>query len=70
MVFYDIIRIQAELSVPHISIPDPVFSISQARAEAIPGMQVTVDIIGGKRTVLSYLLSPIKRASEVTFREI
>ena len=53
-----------------ISIPDPVFSISQARAEAIPGMQVTVDIIGGKRTVLSYLLSPIKRASEVAFREI
>ncbi len=53
-----------------IAIPDPVFPVSKVRAEAIPGMQVTVGIIGGKRTVLDYLLSPIKRASEVAFREI
>ena len=53
-----------------ISIPNPVFSISQIKAEAIPGMQVTVGILGGKRTVLDYLLSPIQRASEVAFREI
>ena len=53
-----------------ISIPNPVFPISQIKAEAIPGMQVTVGILGGKRTVLDYLLSPIQRASEVAFREI
>jgi multidrug efflux pump subunit AcrA (membrane-fusion protein) len=53
-----------------ISIDNPVFEISQVRPEVIPGMQVTVDIIGGKRTVLDYILSPIKRASKVAFREI
>ena len=53
-----------------IAIENPVFAISQIRPEVIPGMQVTVDIIGGKRTVLDYILSPIKRASNVAFREI
>jgi len=53
-----------------ISIENPVFTVSQIRPEVIPGMQVTVDIIGGKRTVLDYILSPIKRASNVAFREI
>ena len=37
--------------------------------EIVPGMQVTVDIIGGKRTVLGYILSPIERATAVAFRE-
>ena len=36
---------------------------------AILGMQVTVDIIGGKRTVMDYILTPIKRATDVAFRE-
>ena len=53
-----------------ISIENPVFTVSRIRPEVIPGMQVTVDIIGGKRTVLDYILSPIKRASNVAFREI
>ena len=34
-----------------------------------PGMLVTADIIGGKRTVLDYILSPIKRATDAAFRE-
>ena len=37
--------------------------------EIVPGMQVTVDIIGGKRTVLEYILSPIEKATSVAFRE-
>jgi len=53
-----------------VSIENPVFEISKIRPEVIPGMQVTIDIIGGKRTVLDYILSPIKRASNVAFREI
>ena len=38
-------------------------------AEDVPGMQVVVDILGGKRTVLEYLLTRIRRASDVAFRE-
>ena len=38
--------------------------------EIVPGMQVTVDIIGGKRTVSAeYILSPIEKATSVAFRE-
>ena len=52
-----------------IEIPDPIFAITGQRAEIRPGMLVTADIIGGKRTVLDYILSPIKRATDAAFRE-
>ena len=32
-------------------------------------MQVTVDIIGGKRTLMDYILTSIKRAIDVAFHE-
>ena len=51
-----------------ISIGDATFPNSDVVPEIVPGMQVTVDIIGGKRTVLDYLLSPIKKATSVAFR--
>lgn len=35
----------------------------------IPGMQVTVDIVTGHKTVLDYLLKPILRAKEKALRE-
>ncbi len=35
----------------------------------IPGMTVTVDILTGKKTLLSYLLKPIKKAQETALRE-
>jgi membrane fusion protein, adhesin transport system len=35
----------------------------------IPGMVATVDIITGKKTILSYLLKPIIRAREMALRE-
>jgi len=33
------------------------------------GMTAVIDVIGGKRTVLSYILSPIERAQQIAFRE-
>ncbi|MDJ0685765.1 MAG: HlyD family type I secretion periplasmic adaptor subunit [Alphaproteobacteria bacterium] len=35
----------------------------------VPGMQATVDVLTGERTVLQYLLKPITRAREESFRE-
>ncbi|MNC78021.1 hypothetical protein D3C75_1301330 [compost metagenome] len=35
----------------------------------IPGMVASVDIITGKKTVLTYLLKPILRAKAEAFRE-
>ena len=52
-----------------IEIGNPVFSKAGITPDAMPGMQVTVNIIGGKRTVIDYVLTPIKRAADVVFRE-
>jgi hypothetical protein len=52
-----------------IEIGNPVFSKAGITPDAMPGMQVTDNIIGGKRTVIDYVLTPIKRATEVVFRE-
>jgi len=52
-----------------ITVPDPVFTKTGQSAEIIPGMIVVVDIIGGKRTVLDYILTPINKATSVAFRE-
>ncbi|MDY6994227.1 MAG: HlyD family type I secretion periplasmic adaptor subunit [Pseudomonadota bacterium] len=35
----------------------------------IPGMTVTVDILTGKKTLLTYLLKPIKKAQQLALRE-
>ena len=35
----------------------------------IPGMQTSIDIVTGKKTVLNYLLKPIKRARQSALRE-
>lgn len=52
-----------------ISIPEPKFSKSEQDVQMFPGMTVTVDIIGEKRSILEYLMTPIERASGVVFRE-
>jgi membrane fusion protein, adhesin transport system len=36
----------------------------------IPGMQVEVDLINGKRTLLEYILKPLKRGSETALTEL
>ena len=45
-----------------IKIPDPQFEQSGFAPEVVPGMTVIVDVLGGKRTVINYILSPIERA--------
>ncbi len=40
-----------------------------ARHKIMPGMICNVDILTGKKTIMSYLLKPINRAQEVAFRE-
>jgi adhesin transport system membrane fusion protein len=35
----------------------------------IPGMQATVDIRTGRKTVLQYLLKPVLRAKQTALRE-
>ena len=52
-----------------ISIAAPKFSKSAREVQMFPGMTVTVDIIGEKRSILEYFLTPIERASGIVFRE-
>jgi thiol-disulfide isomerase/thioredoxin len=52
-----------------IAIPKPQFSKSDDEVEIVPGMTVMVDLIGQKRTVLNYIMTPLNRAAGVAFRE-
>jgi HlyD family type I secretion membrane fusion protein len=52
-----------------IKIPDPEFEQSGFKPVIVPGMTLIVDVLGGKRTVLNYILSPIQRAQSIAFRE-
>lgn len=52
-----------------IAIPEPKLSKSKTTVEIVPGMTVMVDIIGQKRTVLNYIMTPFNRAAGVAFRE-
>lgn len=55
--------------VTMITVPDPVFPNSGFAPAVTPGMNGVVDVLGDKRTVLSYILSPIQRAQTIAFRE-
>ena len=52
-----------------VAIPSARLSKSDEDVEIKPGMAVTVDIIGKKRSVLSYIFTPLNRAAGVVFRE-
>ena len=52
-----------------IAVPSARLSKSDEEIEIKPGMAVTVDIIGKKRSVLNYFFTPLNRASGVVFRE-
>ena len=52
-----------------VKIPDPRFEQSGIEPEIVAGMTAVVDVLGGKRTVLNYILSPIERAQSIAFRE-
>ena len=53
----------------YIEIIDGRFSGTQRMANLVSGMEVVVDIVGGKRTILDYIMTPFNRASSVVFRE-
>ncbi len=55
--------------VTMVQIPNPIFENSGFRPEVTPGMTAVIDVVGDKRTVLGYILSPIKRAQQIVFRE-
>lgn len=52
-----------------VEVPNPRFSKSTQDVEVVPGTPTVIDIIGKKRTVLSYILTPLNRASSIAFRE-
>ena len=52
-----------------IAIPKPRLSKSDDEVEIVPSMTVMVDLIGQKRTVLNYIMTPLNRAAGVAFRE-
>jgi hypothetical protein len=51
------------------AISKPRLSKSVDEVEIVPGMTVMVDLIGQKRTVLNYIMTPLNRAAGVAFRE-
>ena len=55
--------------VAMIKITDPSFPNSGFRPEITSGMTAVVDVLGDKRTILGYILSPIKRAQTIAFKE-
>jgi multidrug efflux pump subunit AcrA (membrane-fusion protein) len=52
-----------------VKIPDTTFPQSGVTPDVVPGMTVIVDLLGDKRTIMEYILSPIKRAQTIAFRE-
>ena len=52
-----------------VEVPNPKFSKSDEKVEIVPSMTVVIDIIGKKRSVLSYIMTPLNRASGMVFRE-
>ncbi|XDZ65847.1 HlyD family type I secretion periplasmic adaptor subunit [Alphaproteobacteria bacterium LSUCC0684] len=55
--------------VTMVNVPDTTFPQSGVSPDVVPGMTVIVDLLGDKRTIMEYILSPIKRAQTIAFRE-
>ena len=53
----------------YVEIMDGRFSGTKRMADLVSGMEVVVDIVGGKRTILSYVMTPFNRATSLVFRE-
>ncbi|MBE8190760.1 MAG: HlyD family efflux transporter periplasmic adaptor subunit [Alphaproteobacteria bacterium] len=52
-----------------IEVPTIKFSKSDEAVEITTGMAAVIDIIGAKRTILSYIFTPLDRATSIAFRE-
>ena len=64
---------QLENQMPHydtiIEIPEVVLTKSGVTPEITAGMSLTVDILGDKRTVMNYMITPIEKSWKSAFRE-
>lgn len=52
-----------------IVIPKAEFTKSAKKPEIVAGMPLTVDILGEKRTIMNYIMTPIQKSLSVAFRE-
>ena len=52
-----------------IEIPSVKLTKSDIAPEIAAGMPLTVDILGDKRTVISYIMTPIQKSWASAFRE-
>lgn len=64
---------QLENQMPYyetiIEIPEVVLTKSGVTPEITAGMPLTVDILGDKRTVMNYMITPIEKSWKSAFRE-
>ena len=52
-----------------IIIPKPELTKSPIEPEIVAGMPLTVDILGDKRTIMNYVMTPIQKSLNTAFRE-
>ena len=52
-----------------IVIPKAELTKSAKKPEIVAGMPLTVDILGEKRTIMNYIMTPIQKSLSVAFRE-
>ncbi len=52
-----------------IAIPEVAFTKSLDEPVIMAGMPLQVDILGGKRTVMNYIMTPIQMSLATAFRE-
>lgn len=60
---------QELLYVAHVSLDRTNIQIEDKEIDLFPGMAVTAEIKIGSRTIISYLLSPLLRYAQESFRE-
>lgn len=64
---------QLENQMPYyetiIEIPEVVLTKSGVTPEITAGMPLTVDILGDKRTMMNYIITPIEKSWKSAFRE-
>ena len=52
-----------------IAIPEIAFTKSPEAAVVTAGMPLQVDILGGKRTIMEYIMTPLEKSLSTAFRE-
>ena len=52
-----------------VSIPSDGITSMSRELQLLPGMQATVNIVSGSKTILKYLLQPVTNIKNKAFRE-